>query len=374
MENNETQSHKDILSTYRPTVEDFRKLVDASPAMLWTTEPDGKCTYLSKKWTEYTGRHHKGDLGFGWVDAIHPDDRTKAGETFLQANQDQRKFYIEYRLRRYDGEYRWAIDQADPHFDQQGNYLGFVGMVLDIHDKKMAEQKLLEAIRARDEFLSIASHELKTPLTSLKLQSQIFSRSASKGVESIYERSHIHQLIDQTNNQVNRLNRLVDDMLDVSRIRTGRLTLIKESFDLCELTTEILERLREQFANAHYEFPTIVLCKHAHGEWDKMRIEQVIINLLTNAIRYGMGKPIHIAIEADDNTVRFTIEDKGMGIDHKDREKIFHRFERAISANEISGLGLGLFISKQIILAHKGEIWVESMLGNGSTFIFELPK
>lgn len=373
MENN-LKLEKSVGPIYRPTVEDFRKLIDASPAMLWTTEPDGQCTYLSKKWTEYTGRNHKEDLGFGWIDAVHPEDRKQAGDSFLQANQEQKKFYVEYRLRRFDGEYRWAIDQADPYFDNQGNYLGFVGMVLDIHDKKMAEQKLLEALKARDEFLSIASHELKTPLTSLKLQSQIFSRSASKGVESIYEKSHIHQLIAQTNNQVNRLNRLVDDMLDVSRIRTGRLTLIKEHFDLCELTTEILDRLHEQFNRANYEFPEIQICQHAIGEWDKMRIEQVIINLLTNAIRYGEGKPLHISIEADDHTVRFSIQDHGIGIEHKDREKIFNRFERAISANEISGLGLGLFISKQIILAHKGEIWVESVIGQGSTFIFELPK
>lgn len=354
--------------------EDFRKLVDASPAMLWTTEPNGKCTYLSKKWTEYTGRDQQVDIGYGWITALHPDDRPLVEESFQEANRAQRKYYIEYRLRRYDGEYRWAIDQADPFFDKSGNYMGFVGMVLDIHDKKIAEQKLHEALRARDEFLSIASHELKTPLTSLKLQSQLFTRSAAKGLESIYEKNHIHQLIDQTHHQVTRLNRLVDDMLDVSRIRTGRLSLVRESFDMCQLTKEILERLQEQLAQAGYDSPLLLECAQAHGVWDKMRIEQVIINLLTNAIRYGQGKPIQIAIEADEHSVRFSIRDNGLGIDPHQQEKIFQRFERAVSANEISGLGLGLFISKQIILAHKGEIWVESFLGQGAIFTFELPK
>lgn len=352
----------------------FRTLVDASPAMLWTTHASGGCTYLSKKWSEYTGRGLEQDLGQGWLDAIHPDDHEIAKKIFSEANTEHKSFYIEYRLRRHDGEYRWVIVQADPLFDEAGAFLGLVGMVLDIHDKKVAEHKLQDALRSRDDFLSIASHELKTPLTSLKLQSQIFQRAASKGQEHIYEKNNILQLIDRTSKHVNRLNRLVDDMLDVSRIRTGRLTLLKEEFDFCEMTREVLERIKEQFLNALYEPPEVNICEPIVGNWDRLRLEQVITNLITNAIRYGEGQKIKINVESDPHLVRFMITDQGIGIDHRDTDKIFHRFERAISSNEVSGLGLGLFISKQIILAHHGEIWVESNPGPGSTFIFEVPR
>lgn len=351
----------------------FRTLVDASPAMLWTTKANGECTYLSKKWSQYTGRALEEDLGLGWINAVHPDDHELAKKIFLEANSEQKTYYIEYRLKRHDGEYRWAIDQADPLFDKEGSFLGFVGMVLDIHDKKMAEHELHDALKTRDDFLSIASHELKTPLTSLKLQSQIFQRAALKGQSHIYEKNNILQLIDRTSKHVNRLNRLVDDMLDVSRIRTGRLTLLKEEFDFCEMTKEVLERIKEQFLNAQYELPEVSICDPVIGYWDRLRLEQVITNLITNAIRYGEGKKIKICVESDQHVVRFTIVDQGIGIEPRDTDKIFQRFERAIGSHEVSGLGLGLFISKQIILAHQGEIWVESKSGSGSTFIFEVP-
>lgn len=352
----------------------FRTLVDASPAMLWTTGPNGDCTYLSKKWTEYTGRRLEDDLGYGWMNAVHPDDHEIAKNVFLKANSHHIKFYMEYRLKRHDGEFRWAIDQAEPRFDEDGNFLGFVGMVLDIHDKKLAEHQLKDALKSRDDFLSIASHELKTPLTSLKLQSQIFQRAAAKGQEQIYEKNNVLQLIDRTSKHVNRLNRLVDDMLDVSRIRTGRLTLLKDDFDFSEMTREVLERIKEQFLNADYELPEVTICQEVVGRWDRLRLEQVITNLMTNSIRYGEGKKIKIAVESDPHLVRFSITDQGIGIEARNADKIFHRFERAISSNEVSGLGLGLFISQQIILAHQGEIWVESIPGNGSTFIFEVPR
>lgn len=331
MENVEPYDHHSSFNSSL-SEEKFRDIVDANPGMIWTTDPEGNCNYISKKWADFTGKNQVGDLDNIWLEALHSDDRKTSFQLFLRSQENQVPYYAEYRLRRFDGEFRWVMDQGDPNYDRRGNFLGFVGMVVDIHDKKMMELKLLDALKSRDEFLSIASHELKTPLTSLKLQSQIFARAAKKGVASIYEKGHIHQLIDQTNNQVNRLNRLVDDMLDVSRIRTGKLTLIREPFDLCDLTRELLERLQDQLVSADYEAPVVKYCEGACGEWDRMRIEQVVTNLLTNAIRYGDGKPLHITIDTDEHSVRFSIQDHGIGIDQKHKDKIFNRFERAMTS------------------------------------------
>ena len=238
-----------------------------------------------------------------------------------------------------------------------------------------AEAALKEAVLARDEFLSIASHELKTPLTSLKLQAQVIRRSMEREDQGAFSKERMKSLVDQTDRQTLRLERLVDDMLDISRIRTGRLTIEKEEFDLCELVKDVIGRMQEQFKHIPGEYPILNLCDESQGYWDKMRIEQVITNLLTNAIKYGENKEIEVHILATSDKVILKVKDQGKGISPEFQEKIFNRFERAgISPTEISGLGLGLFITKQIVLSHQGKIWVESEKGKGSTFILELPR
>jgi PAS domain S-box-containing protein len=252
---------------------------------------------------------------------------------------------------------------------------------INVTDKVLARQRienlaegLREAVLARDEFLSIASHELKTPLTSLKLQAQIFQRASKKGDSRLYEKDRVDAIITQTEKQVARLTRLIDDMLDVSRIRSDKLTLEKEYFCFCDLVKEVCERMSQQFAEANYASPIITLCDDSYGEWDRMRIEQVLTNLLTNAIRYGNRGPVLVRVENKNDTIYLSVKDNGIGISLEAKEKIFDRFERAIDANEVSGLGLGLFITHQIVKAHGGKIWVESELNKGSTFFVAFPK
>lgn len=231
-----------------------------------------------------------------------------------------------------------------------------------------------ESVAARDEFLSIASHELKTPLTSLKLQAQLHKRAILKNDPSAYSIENVDSIIDQTEKQVTRLTRLVDDMLDVSRIRSGRLKINREEVNLADLVEDVVKRISNQFKAASYEVPKVTLDKNAIGKWDKLRIEQVLINLLTNAIKYGAKKSIEIVVKAKAESVILSVKDSGIGIPKEMQNKIFDRFERAVSASEVSGLGLGLFITKQIVKAHGGNIWLESEPGAGSTFLVELPK
>lgn len=250
-----------------------------------------------------------------------------------------------------------------------------------MHNARMAEQekeKLLqkekEHVAARDDFLSIASHELKTPLTSLKLQSQVVMRSIAKNDQTIFTPEKVTNLVKQIDTQTTRLTRLVDDMLDISRIRTGRLKIEKETVDLTELILDVTERLKPQFLQVTGETPVLEIQENIKGSWDRFRIEQVLTNLLTNAIRYGNNKTVTIKTAVENNHARICVIDHGIGIAKENIDKIFQRFERAgMSASEISGLGLGLFITSQIIRAHGGTIHVESDLGKGSTFIVELP-
>lgn len=240
-------------------------------------------------------------------------------------------------------------------------------------DNAQLYKRAQDAVQARDEFLSIASHELKTPLTSLKLQAQLHKRAIQKNDPKAYSKETIDFMVEQNEKQVARLTRLVDDMLDVSRIRAGSPTIERESVDLTELIHDVIQRLEDQFRAASYDLPKVTADPVVSGHWDKLRIEQVLINLLTNAMKYGSKKPIEVAIRSNADSVTVSVKDSGLGIAKDMQTRIFDRFERAVNANEVSGLGLGLFITKQIIGAHGGRIWVESELGTGSTFFVVLP-
>lgn len=241
-------------------------------------------------------------------------------------------------------------------------------------EKEKLLEKEKEHVASRDDFLSIASHELKTPLTSLKLQAQVMMRSISRNDPAALSKEKVSHLVKQIDNQTTRLTRLVDDMLDISRIRTGRLKIVRDTVNLNEVILDVIDRLKPQFIKTIGETPDHDLFPDIVGSWDRFRLEQVLTNLFTNAIRYGNGNPIKIRTELEGRCVRIYVTDEGIGIAKENIVKIFERFERAgMSASEVSGLGLGLFITAQIVKAHGGEIRVESELGKGSTFIVELP-
>ena len=229
-----------------------------------------------------------------------------------------------------------------------------------------------KAIQVRDEFLSVASHELKTPITAMKLQMQLRKRSLAKFGADFFNAEKIQQMADEDEKQMDRLVRLVDDMLDISRLQSGRLALKKELVDLGELVKEVVPRFQAQLQNSGNQIQ-IVVRGHVNGYWDRTRIEQMFINLLTNAIKYGCQKPICIAIRAEGHKVSLSVIDNGIGIAAEDQERIFKQFERAGNLGIASGLGLGLYIAQKIAQAHGGVIRVESHLGSGSIFTIELP-
>ncbi len=246
------------------------------------------------------------------------------------------------------------------------------GYLLEVTEQRKVEAELKKALVARDEFLSIASHELKTPLTSLRLWIQTLQYQSKDNPMHI-EAEKVQNFLTRAERQTTKLNRLVDDMLDISRIRTGVLTVQKEEFDLQELILEMKARFDETFLKETGSTLRLEGSVSIRGQWDKMRIEQVVSNLLTNALRYGNKKEVTLSLSRDSEGATFTVIDQGIGIANENLQRIFERFERIGSVNNVSGLGLGLFISKQIVLAHGGTISVDSEISKGSTFRVCLP-
>ncbi|HEY2511985.1 MAG TPA: GAF domain-containing sensor histidine kinase [Polyangiaceae bacterium] len=239
-----------------------------------------------------------------------------------------------------------------------------------------------EAIRTRDEFLSIASHELRTPLNVMMLQTDGLLRQARKE-----EDNRLMPAFERIKRQVNRLGALVESLLDVSRVTAGRLALDVAEVDLEAVVGEVVGRLREDAVRAgsilRLEGAPSTDTERASGEvpgrppivgqWDRMRIDQIVTNLVSNAIKYGSGKPINVRLTESEGLARIEVVDHGIGIGLEDQSRIFERFERAVSARHYGGFGLGLWIVRQIAQAHGGEISIRSKLGEGSTFIVELP-
>jgi PAS domain S-box-containing protein len=229
-----------------------------------------------------------------------------------------------------------------------------------------------EALQLRNEFLSIASHELKTPLTSLQLQVQILERVMSRDMAAPMSSERAQHVLAGAQRQVKRLSKLINDLLDVSRIAAGKVELELATVELGELVSDVIERFRSEAATVgspialHVETNVV-------GSWDPFRIDQVVTNLLSNAIKYGLGNPIDVTVAAASGTARLCVVDHGIGIALDDLTRIFDRFERMTSVQSYGGLGLGLYIARQIVDAHGGTIGVSSEPSCGSTFTVELP-
>ncbi|MCV4340992.1 hybrid sensor histidine kinase/response regulator [Pseudomonas capsici] len=232
--------------------------------------------------------------------------------------------------------------------------------------------ELEHAIRMRDDFMSIVSHEVRTPLNGLILETQLRKLHLAKDNTSAFTLDKLRGMVERDERQIQSLIRLIEDMLDVSRIRTGKLSIRPNAFDLSELVGQLLENFAAQIA-ATESTVTLFADETVIGVWDEFRIEQVVANLLTNAMRYGARKPIAVRVYCADGEARVEVTDQGIGISEENQKRIFQQFERVTAKHAVAGLGLGLFISEQIVLAHGGRIVVESEEGKGSTFRVCLP-
>jgi PAS domain S-box-containing protein len=248
--------------------------------------------------------------------------------------------------------------------------------VRDVTERKLIEERAREwrkakgEVRERDEFLSIASHELRTPVAALQLQLQLLQRAATRPGDDLP--GAIESKLDALERQTRRIGVLVGELLDVSRMRLGRLELVCEELDLSEVARDAVAHLREDLEKSGSRL--LLDLAATPGRFDRSRLEQVITNLLVNAAKFGEGKPITLHVGPDGDRARLKITDRGMGIPAKDQARVFERFERAVGAQHFGGLGLGLYIVRQIVEAHGGDIHVESAPGTGTSFVVVLPR
>ncbi|MDZ5603719.1 hybrid sensor histidine kinase/response regulator [Pseudomonas sp. RP23018S] len=231
---------------------------------------------------------------------------------------------------------------------------------------------LEHAVRMRDDFMSIVSHEVRTPLNGLILETQLRKMNLARDNMAAFTPDKLHLMVERDERQINSLIRLVEDMLDVSRIRTGKLSIRPKAFDLCALLHNLVERFSAQAESLETQIELSASCPML-GEWDEFRIEQVLANLLSNALRYGDRKTVRVRMHQDGNAACVQVQDQGIGISQLNQKRIFQQFERVSAQHARSGLGLGLYISEQIVLAHGGRIEVDSEEGQGSTFSVYLP-
>ncbi|MCB1653636.1 MAG: hybrid sensor histidine kinase/response regulator [Pseudomonadales bacterium] len=237
---------------------------------------------------------------------------------------------------------------------------------------QLTQVELEHAVRMRDDFMSIVSHEVRTPLNGLILETQLRKMHLARDNASAFTLDKMKAMVERDERQIQSLIRLIEDMLDVSRIRTGKLSIRPSEFDLSAAVGNLLESFAAQISaagssvNYSSEQPVV-------GQWDEFRIEQVVSNLLTNALRYGAKKPIDVSVYTRSAWAVIEVSDHGIGISEENQQRIFHQFERIAGSHVVTGLGLGLYISEQIVAAHDGQISVHSALGEGATFRVCLP-
>lgn len=223
-----------------------------------------------------------------------------------------------------------------------------------------------DAIRARDDFMLVAGHELRTPIAALSLHHEaLINTKDGTPIEKVRERG------EKLRSQTMRLARLVEELLDVSRLSAGRLALEREEVDLSQVVRDVAERMRDDLERG--KTPLSLVLAPVVGHWDRSRLDQIVTNLLSNAAKYGKGAPIEVVVERRGNHAELRVTDRGIGISLEDQQRIFERFERAVSSRHFSGLGLGLWISHQLVDAHQGTIHVDSRPGAGATFTVTLP-
>ena len=338
------------------------------PVGIFRTDGTGMGTYFNDRWCEFTGMNREEALGRGWTQALHPEDQERVLDECRSCARDLRKINVKYRFRKPDGKEMWVQAEGTPEIDANGTLCGFIGTVTDISEQKKIEEALQMALDARDEFLSVASHELKAPLTALSLQLTLLRRTLAR----VNGPAELDTLAEKSVKATHQLATLINKLLDITRIRAGILTLHKEEMDLQASVVNTLSLMSEEIVKSGSSVD-VAVSKRIQGFWDPTRIGQITSNLVSNALKYGGAKPIQISISCNASVATLEVADHGLGISKDLQEKLFQRFERGEPSRKFSGLGLGLYIVNKIALAHGGTVSVDSELDRGSTFMVRLP-
>lgn len=334
----------------------FRFLLNAMPQQVWTAKPDGRLDYVNQIVAKNFGMRGEDISGLGWYKFVHPDDLPGCLSVWQSALETGNEYMVEFRLRFADGIYRWHLARALPLIED-GEIKLWLGTNTNIDIQKTNEHK-------KDEFLSIASHELKTPLTGIKAFNQLMQRTKSVDQQQIFIKKSAENIL--------RLERLISDLLDVTKINAGKMNYTMEPFNFGKMVANSIENI--QHTKPSHQ---IVIEKTADVIYtgDHFRLEQVMQNFLLNAIKYSPGSDkVVVSSSVDLGSIIVSVQDFGIGIAAESMPMLFDRYYRVDNAKmQFEGLGLGLFISSEILKRHYGSFWIESEEGHGSTFYFRLP-
>ena len=346
-------------------------LLQQLPVSAWTLNPDGTPDFVNRVWLEFAGQ----TLEFvqsnpeAWMNAVHPEDRDKVAKTFWEGVSSGRGFVFDNRsLRARDGVYRWHLQQAVPLRDAQGNVIKFVGTTTDIDDQKRSEEALAELDRAKTTFFSNVSHEFRTPLTlMLGLLEEVLTQQRLEPAG--------HELLVAVRRNGLRLLKLVNTLLDFSRMEAGRAQTSFQPTDLATFTTEIASAFDSAMKNAGIRFSVKCLPIADPVYVDRDMWEKIVLNLLSNAYKFTFEGEVALTLTSVDGSVQFEVRDTGVGIPEEHRERVFERFHRIEStqARTYEGTGIGLALVQELVKLHGGTVRVDSAVGVGSTFTVTIP-
>lgn len=353
----------------------FRTIANAAPALVWICAPSGENIFFNERWYEYTGQTTDTAASYGWTTATHAEDWERIAPYWERCLKTGEPYEGEVRYRRFDGEWRWFAFRSLPTYTASGAIEAWYGLSIDIHERKRAEEQLHEADRRKDEFLAMLAHELRNPMSTIRSGLQVLTLKAG-------EDKLVNLTVTMMNRQTDHLVRLVDDLLDVSRISQGKIELRKQRENLVDLVSQAAEAInllyREQGRHLQVDLPA----EPIHLEGDATRLMQVVANLLTNGLRYTLpGGQVWLSLEHQDGPALqpeaiIRVSDNGIGLAPHQLSVIFDLFVQVDNslARSKGGLGLGLTLVKRLVEMHGGRVEAQSEgLGKGSTFSVYLP-
>lgn len=367
----------------------FRTMADAAPVLIWVAGIDKLVTYYNQPWYNFTGRKPKQDLGDGWQEVIHPDDLEYIKSVYFTAFDEHKPYRAEYRVRRYDGKYLWMLDKGAPRYTREGEFLGYVGSMIEVEEirstkkrqqeleeinlKLKQQQKQLVALNnSKDEFISVASHQLRTPATGVKQYiGMLLEGYAGKPSEAQFK------MLQTAYESNERQLRIIDDLLKVAHVDAGKVSLSRSKTDLIDLMDDIIDEQADKFKHKRQGMSFKHADKQVFAMIDPERMRMVIENLIDNASKYTPeGKNVTVELEQTPEEITIRVSDQGIGIAKKDIPQLFHKFSRLnnVLSTLVGGTGLGLYWVKKIVILHKGTISVESQPDQGSKFTITIPR
>ena len=376
---------KQAIEALQESEERFRHMADTAPVLIWMSGPDKLCNYFNKGWLDFTGRTMEQELGNGWVQGVHPGDLQHCLDTYMKAFDARQDFKMEYRLRHFDGEYRWIFDIGVPRFTPDGSFLGYIGSCMDISDRKQAEaeiQLLNESLEQRvkertaqleaankelESFSYSVSHDLRAPFRHISGFVDLLQKQASANLDDT-SRRYLKLIAESAKNA----GKLVDDLLAFSRM--GRTEMRYTIINL-ELLVREVRRDIEMETNGRVINWQIQELPQVSGDPSMLRL--VLGNLIANAVKYTQKRAeaeIEIGSTSDESEFVFFVRDNGVGFDMRYVHKLFGVFQRLHSVEQFEGTGIGLANVRRIIHRHGGRTWAEGVVDSGATFYFSLPK